>query len=702
MNQAESKLDPNREKVKSALRFGAHLLVFVSGISLLLTQKLWFSSSILLLTCLFTLFFVRRPRGGSFWEVASFLYLVFFFADWFWVTRSLAPSLVHLFIFIIINKLFNLQTHRDYYQLYLLTFLSMLAATALSVEIEMLYMIVLFSFLFVWNILSITLIKMWIRSDPTDPFPFSLFHPRYWAFIAAATTGMILVALGIFFILPRAQLGYFGGLNPDRVQHVSGFSKKVELGEIAAIQENTGEVMRIRVTGLRIPAGHRFYWRGAAFDKYDGKSWTTSRQGSTFLSQDSFNSYVVPTGDNNPAVVIKQEIYVTPLDSGVIFGQYRVVKIEGSFFSVSRDANGTLTGMGRPNHYDVYSQINVFSPDRLRSRQVSYSENVLRHYTDLSLQNPDVDSLAQQIATGGTTIYDRVALVQSYLERNYQYTTTDLPRSDTDPISHFLFKKKMGHCEYFATAMVVLLRHLKIPARLVNGFLEGEYNEIGEFYTVRQSDAHSWVEVYFGNGLWIQFDPSPRSVATAGSGRSIWEIINPKKIFDSISFFWDRYILIFSAQDQINVLSSVRERYKKLNKTLRAKSSKATSPQAWWRSMWKKNRLLLVAIGLLPVLIYYAVRLYKARKRKLDLVRSPILFYQEMLTLLQQRGFVKSVAATPFEFAQQVTPALPAPSSEDVASLTDLFYKARFGNYSLTRDDQAFVETALSRLQRSK
>jgi transglutaminase-like putative cysteine protease len=702
MNPAGSKPDPNHEKVKSALRLGTHLLVIVSAVSLLYTQKLWISSTILLGTSLFTLFFVRHPRGGSWWELASFLYLVYFFADWFWVTRSLAPSLVHLFIFIIINKLFNLQTHRDYYQLYLLTFLSMLAATALSIEIEMLYMILLFSFLFVWNLLSITLIKMWLRSDPTEAFPFSLFHPRYWGFIAVATTGMILFALGIFFILPRAQLGYFAGLNPDRVQHVSGFSKKVELGDIAAIQENTGEVMRVRVTGQRIPVGHRFYWRGAAFDKYDGKSWSTSRQGTSFLSQDSSSSFVVSAADNNPAFFVKQEIYLTPIDSGIIFGQHRIAKIEGNFFSVSRDANGTLIGMGRPNHYDVYSQINIFPPERLKTRQVSYSENALRYYTRLPALNPEIENLAKQITAGGNTIYDRVALVQSYLEKNYQYTTTDLPRSDTDPIYHFLFKKKMGHCEYFATAMVVLLRNVQVPSRLVNGFLEGEYNEIGEFYTVRQSDAHSWVEVYFGNGLWIQFDPSPRSVAAFPEGRSIWEIINPRKVFDSISFFWDRYILIFSAQDQLNVLSSVRERSKKLNDTLREKSSTATSPQATWRLMWKQNRFLLVAIGLLPFLIYYAIRFYKARKRKLELIRSPVLFYQEMLTLLQQKGFVKPVAATPFEFAEQVTPVLPAPSNEDVASLTNLFYKARFGNYSLTPDDQAFVESALSRLQRNK
>jgi transglutaminase-like putative cysteine protease len=700
MNSIGNQPDLNREKVQSALRFGAHLLVFVSGVSLLLTQKLWISSTILLAISLFTLSFVRRPRGGSFWEVASFLYLIFFFVDWFWITRSLAPSLVHLFIFIIINKLFNLQTHRDYYQLYLLTFLSMLAATALSVEIEMLYMIVLFSLLFVWNILSITLIKMWLRSDPTEAFPFSLFHPRYWQFIGAATFGMIVCALAIFFILPRAQLGYFGGLKLDQTQHVSGFSKKVELGDIAAIQENPGEVMRIRVTGT-IPTGHRFYWRGVALNKYDGKAWGISRHGSDFLFQDGSTTFVVSRDGNNPASLVKQEIYLTPIDSGIIFGQYRIARVEGNFFGVGRDVNGTLTGMGRPDHYVVYSQINVVSPQELRTRALPSSDG-MRHFTRLPSQNPAIETLAQQITVGATNPYDSVAMIQSYLEKNYKYTTTDLPRSDTDPVSHFLFEKKMGHCEYFATAMVVLLRHLKIPCRLVNGFLEGEYNEIGEFYTVRQSDAHSWVEVYFGNGLWIQFDPSPRSVAAAAPGRSLWEIINPRKIFESVSFFWDRYILIFSAQDQINMLSSVRERYKSLNETLREKSSRATSPKAAWRLMWQKNRFLVVAIGLLPVLIYLSSRLYKARKRKLELVRSPVLFYQEMLTLLQQQGFVKPVAATPFEFAQQVTPVLPAPSNEDVAFLTVLFYKARFGNYSLTPDDQAFVESALSRLQRNK
>ena len=700
MKEDLARFNSERDRMKSALRLGAHLLVLVSGVSLLLTEKLWFSSSLLLVACLITLLIARRPRGGSFWEIASFLYLLFFFADWFWITRSLAPSLVHLFIFIIINKLFNLQSDRDYYQLYLLTFLSMLAATALDVEIAMLYMIVLFVFLFVWNFMSMTLIKTWSRSENREPFPFSLFGIRYWGFIGLSTMIMIIFALGIFFLLPRAQLGYFGGLKPGETQHVSGFSQKVELGDIADIQENTDEVMRISVSGARVPVGHRFYWRGAAFDLYDGRSWSTSNPGTNFLFQDSSNTFYVST-DHNPAVLVKQEIYLSPIDSRVIFGQDRMIKVEGNFFGVSRDVNGTLTGMGIPENYEVYSQITHFSPERLRARRTTYSENVLRYFTKLQNRNAQIEKLAQDITAGKTSVYDRVKSVQSYLEQNYQYTTTNLPLDNTDPVANFLFNKKVGHCEYFATSMVILLRHIGIPSRLVNGFLEGEFNQIGKFYVVRQSDAHSWVEVYFGNGLWMNFDPSPRTVAAAGGG-AWWKFINPRKILESISFFWDRYILIFSAQDQINVLMSVRDRYEEITKALKEESGRAKGSPVRWGNLWERYRVGLIAAVATLVFLFYAIRWHRDRKRKLELIRTPILFYQEMLALLQQKGFEKPAATTPSEFAQKVGERLPEPANKDVIDITDLFYKARFGHYSLTREDQAYVKSALTRLQQWK
>jgi hypothetical protein len=488
-------------------------------------------------------------------------------------------------------------------------------------------------------------------------------------------------------------------MKPGQAQHVSGFSQKVELGEIAEIQENTSEVMRIRVSGAQIPGGHKFYWRGIAFDTYDGKAWHTSNPTRNFLYQDSSNSFY-SSMQYNAALLIKQEIYLSPIDSRVIFGQDRIIKVEGSFFGVSSDVNGSLTGMGVPEKYQVYSQIVSLPPERLRSRRISYSDNILRYYTKLPSMNPEIKKLAQKITAGATTVYDQVLAIQNYLEENYSYTTTNLPVSNEDPIGHFLFQRKVGHCEYFASAMVVLLRNVGIPSRIVNGFLEGELNEIGEFFVVRQSDAHSWVEVYFGNGIWIHFDPSSRSVIPA-AGKKWWQLISPRKILESISFFWDRYILIFSAQDQIDVLTVFRDRYREWNRELQ-KQTKNSTGRKLPIILWERYRALLIGVLFLPILIYFGLYLYKQHKRKLKLIRSPVLFYQEMLLLLQRRGFVKPVAATPSEFAQQISGLLPAPASIDVTNLTNLFYRARFGNYSLTREDEAYVVSALRRLQQGQ
>jgi hypothetical protein len=401
----------------------------------------------------------------------------------------------------------------------------------------------------------------------------------------------------------------------------------------------------------------------------------------------------------NADSLVKQEIYLAPIDSRVIFGQDRIIKLDGNFFAVSRDVNNTLLGMGIPQHYDVYSLINMTSAEELRRRRPAYSENVKRYYTKLSHRDPRIDQLAHEITQNATNVYDQVMLVQNFLEKNYEYTTVNLPQSRVDPVSTFLFSKKRGHCEYFATSMVVLLRHLGIPSRLVNGFLEGEYNEIGDFYIVRQSDAHTWVEVYFGNGFWVTFDPSPRDLGGVSSG-SFWHFFDPRKILDSMSFFWDRYILIFSAQDQIDMLSTIRDRYRDVNRKIREKTVKMTNSNSSWRLAWEHYRYPLVFLLGIVLMIYMIHHFQKQRKWRMELIRSPILFYQQMLLHLQRKGLEKMPATTPSEFVSVVTSTLPS-AGEDVASITNLFYKARFGNYVLSAEDQEFIQSALSRLSRN-
>lgn len=679
--------------MERSLRLGAFLLVIISGVALFLTYKLQISSLILIGVTLTAWFIPKQSSRTVFWEVASLAYLLFFFVDLFRVSGSLAPALVHLFIFILINKIFNLHAARDYYHLYLLTFLSMLAASSLSVEIEMFYMIVIYILLFVWNIASITLYQEWRREkQETDP-PFSLFSPLYWVFVLGMSVVTFVIALGIFFVVPRMQLGYFSGNRSTQTQHVSGFSQKVELGDISNIQDNTGVAMRVHVDSAKLDPSIHLYWRGIAFDHYDGKSWSASNAGTRFLYEDAENTFYNSHSTDDPRIFLRQEFYLQPMDTRVVFGADRIVRITGSFGAISKDLSGTLTGMAKPLNYTVFSSVPIVNRVMLRATaSAEIPENIQRYYLQLPFRTAQMSQLVNQIVSPQKTRIDQVFAVKEYLERNYKYTTTNLPLDARDPVSAFLFDRKVGDCEFFATSMALLLRYAGIPARVVNGFLEGEYNELGDFYLVRQTDAHSWVEAYVG-GSWLPFDPSPRPIGTEKRF-----FIDFRKLFDSISYFWDRYILIYSAEDQINTVTSLRDQYLEVEKKVQTISDQhygLLNLREWWRAY--QRAILLVASSVL--LIYISIRYFVRSRRRSRVSRTPVLFYQEMLSILESKGFVREPQITPTEFLQNIQSDLPEKYSEDIDRLTQLFYRARFGNYPLTAFEENSVRSSLARLE---
>lgn len=682
------------EQVERSVRLGAFLLVFCGAFALALTRRMMIPAVILGLAGMAAWFLPRKTGRGYFWEVASFVYLIFFIADLFRFSGALAPALVHLFTFILVNKLFNLNQQRDYYQLFLLTFLTVLAAVSFSVEVEMFYMIVLYIVLLVWNIASLTLYHEWMKSRETY-FPISLYSPFYWIVVVGASAVAFGFAMGIFFLLPRMQLGFLGGLGKDKVQYVSGFSQKVNLGDINSIQADPDLVMRVRVTP---PVDTlRLYWRGIAFNNYDGKAWSASIPGTHFLFQDSSNFYYASRYTGSLESLVRQEFFMEPIDTRVIFGLDHVTRIHGSFGQVSRDPNGTLTGMAHPTTYELWSRVASVNMEQLRTLPDDVPEPIRRFYLQLPFRSQPMELLARSIASSQKSTIDRVLAVRNYLQTNYNYTTTGLPMSQGDPVSEFLFVKKSGHCEYFATSMVLLLRYLEIPARLVNGFREGEFNRIGGFYMVRNSDAHSWVEAYVG-GQWIPFDPSPIQDTTGGDSLGAW--LNPRRILDSINFFWDRYILIFSGQDQIDALYDIRDRYQEIRGKFRKNHSLDTND--WYSSLsrfWVQNRTALAGslAGIVPAA--YAVLLWARRRRRIEVSRTPVLFYQEMLSILEKKGFTRESHNTPSEFVRAIEKAIPGDKQDGIRQLTDLFYRARYGNYRLTSADHQKIQQSLHLLE---
>src|SRR5256714_10660887 len=209
-----------------------------------------------------------------------------------------------------------------------------------------------------------------------------------------------------------------------------------------------------------------------------------------------------------------QTFILEPVDTPILFGAPRVVAIQAKLPFVRVDAEGAI--QTRPHDqervaYKVFSDTTEPNANTLRSDRLQYSVESARYLELPPNLDPRIGTLTRDVIkkSGAKTWYDAAHAIESYLRENYGYTL-ELKAGGPDPLADFLFNVKQGHCEYFATAMAVMLRTHGIPSRVVNGFQTGDYNGTADVYSVTQRDAHSWVEVYFPEtNSWVTFDPTP-------------------------------------------------------------------------------------------------------------------------------------------------------------------------------------------------
>ena len=159
------------------------------------------------------------------------------------------------------------------------------------------------------------------------------------------------------------------------------------------------------------------------------------------------------------------------------------------------------------------------------------------------------------VSRDGDTTFEQASLIESYLRTNNEYSLELTWDPGEQPLSTFLFDARSGHCEYFASSMAIMLRTLGIPTRMVNGFLAGEYNSIGDSFIIRQSDAHSWVEVYISGQGWVEFDPTPANPDR--DDNSIMLLMS--HYLDAAELFWNAYILTYDSGTQIQLFQSAQE-----------------------------------------------------------------------------------------------------------------------------------------------
>jgi hypothetical protein len=324
----------------------------------------------------------------------------------------------------------------------------------------------------------------------------------------------------------------------------------------------------------------------------------------------------------------------------------------------------------------------------LRAAGRNYPAAIAAKYLQLPALDARVPQLATQITSSANNDYDKSAAIENYLRTRFGYTL-QLPRTkEEDPIANFLFVRKQGHCEYFASAMAVMLRSLGIPSRVVNGFHSDEFNDITGSYVVRAKNAHSWVEAYFPGYGWQTFDPTPPGALS--SGRHGWGRL--ALYVDALSSFWRDWIVSYDTSHQFtlgqaaisgsrSVLVDSRkwalEKYAAMLRWARRSEDRVEhSPARWALAAGALALGILLLANLRRVLRGLHERWVSAHPERSP-EQAASIWYERMARALARRGVRKGTSQTPQEFLTKIDDQrLRIP----VARFTEVYESARFGN----------------------
>jgi protein-glutamine gamma-glutamyltransferase len=625
----------------------------------------------------------------------TLVYIVVYFADYFFVAGGILAATVHLVLFGMVIRLFSLQRPRDHYTLAALSFVMILAAAVLTVD-----SIFLFSFAGFLLVAVITFVLMEMKHSLSEK-PARAQEPREtashrlaYSLLAVAPSLMLLIMAGsslIFFLLPRISSRYLTGYS-SASDLSTGFSDRVQLGRIGQIQQSSAVVMHIQIDN-DLEGAYDLKWRGVALNLFDGKGWSNPF-GQKEVPRAGDGSYELVTPAHPPVAeaahgrLVRYHVLMEPLGTNVFFLAEKPLSLKGNFRRVSTDAGGAVYNLDTDHsisRYDAESELVTPQAGELRLAANTVSSN-MRSYLSLPPLDIRIPKLAEEITASAPDNYDKAVALESYLRTRFGYTL-NLPRGvGHDPLANFLFDRKQGHCEYFASAMTVMLRSLRIPARLVTGFRTGEFNDLTRQYVVRASNAHAWVEAYFPGYGWVSFDPTPVGSLPARTGWSRMMLY-----VDAAASFWREWVVNYDSAHQRSLgqdaaLSSRRflirtrhwyaRNYRMLLNFARATQGRITrSPARWIGGPLGLTALLLVLLNLRRLL--RAVRAHRLRSHP---DRAPqeaaALWYERMVRRLARRGWRKSPSETPRDFVQAIQEPL---LQQKVAAFTRAYESARFG-----------------------
>ena len=496
----------------------------------------------------------------------------------------------------------------------------------------------------------------------------------------AGLSGVALLMSGLVFIaFPRLSSGW-AARGEVLATSVAGFADQVSIGEHGSrIYPNPEIVLRVEFPDGTPEDLFSLHWRGRSYDRFDGVRWSRSMGLPPSIGPARWYQ-AWGTGR------VRQEIYGAPLDVDVLFALHPLLEARSDNPRIQplfdNAGDHLYWGSGAPS-YEALSVADRPAPEALREARSGFFP-ARRYYTQLPRLPERVSNLADSLTQGLDNDYDRVNAINDFFHTEFDYTL-ELPRSAQEAtLEFFLFERGEGHCEYFSTAMVVLLRNLGIHAREVNGFLGGQWNSFGQYLAVTQNEAHSWVEVWFPGYGWVQFDPTPGGAGTSAAVTSwLWP---GRFLFDGLQHRWNKWVLDYNLESQSGLYQRIAELLGR--RTSESQISPSQTPATRVGMGWM---LLVVMVMTLSA----AVLLRRSRGHSPE-----VELYLQFRESCRRAGFRADAGVAALMLLDELA-SVRHPAHSRARTVVDYYLRARFGGQELDVLEREEMKSNLADVRRA-
>lgn len=504
---------------------------------------------------------------------------------------------------------------------------------------------------------------------------------------------IFLFTAALFVVFPRVGLSLLL-LNHRNGERYIGFTDKVDLGEVGVLRgggASAGLALRFDVPDLPEPPppSLNIRLRGTAFDLYDGRRWVRTQASrpniqNTPRGTDTLPIVRYPDPNRDRRITIELE----PIEPQVVFLPPRTVALQlarsqqalvGDPIELTRGAEGEVRYSGEGAHGLRYD---AFVASEREPIVESLPPTERQRYLDLPADTPArIATLAHEWTDSQATPYLKAKAIETHLKQDFKYEYGAPSGGKPNPVDHFLFETRRGHCEFFSTAMALMLREIGIPSRNVTGFIGGTYNRFGRYYAVRQRDAHSWVEAYIDDPVrgWVTFDPTPNSGAqplqeTSGA------YVYVRDLLEALSQRWNRYVVGYDLKTQVHIFEDISRRYERIRRDTGINKG----------ALERATRAPVVGVAVLGLALVVYVMWRRRRSSKPSTrptqdrssvdpkLEAAAALYRSLELALATQGIPRPTSLPPLKHAEDlVTKAHPL--AESVLDLTNTYLEARFG-----------------------